>query len=88
MDVKADIIQWLLKQQDWFQELAQPLQQGELTAEDLQQIVALLKTSQGQEITVHRTFPGLGSTEQGDGTLRLCRIEAIKGIENLAPGYR
>lgn len=86
MDVKADIIQWLLKQQDWFQELAQRLiQQGELTTEDLQQIVTLLKTPLGQEITGHRTFPSLGSTEQGGGTLRLCRIEAIKGIENLAP---
>ncbi|MEQ4734508.1 hypothetical protein ABN075_21000 [Providencia rettgeri] len=86
MDVKADIIQWLLKQQDWFQELAQRLiQQGELTAEDIQQIVALLKTPQGQEITGHRTFPGLGSTEQEGETLRLRRIEAIKGIENLAP---
>lgn len=86
MDVKADIIGWLLKQQDWYQELAQRLiQQGELTAEDLQQVVALLKTPQGQKITGHRTFPGLESAEQGDGTLRLCRIEAIKGIENLAP---
>lgn len=86
MDVKADIIGWLLRQQDWYQELAQRLiQQGALTAEDLQQVVALLKTPQGQKITGHRTFPGLGSAEQGDGTLRLCRIEAIKGIENLAP---
>lgn len=32
MDVKADIIAWLLKQQDWFQELAERLiQQDDLT---------------------------------------------------------
>ncbi|AZK64921.1 AAA family ATPase [Pectobacterium brasiliense] len=86
MDVKPDIIAWLLKQQDWFQELAERLiQQGGLTADDLQQVVALLKTPQGQKKTVHRTFPGLASADQGAGTLRISRIEAVKGIENLAP---
>lgn len=86
MDVKADIIAWLLKQQDWFQELAEKLiQQGGLTDEDLQQVVALLKTPQGQSKTAHRTFPGLAYADQGTGTLRLSRIEAVRGIENLAP---
>lgn len=86
MDVKADIIAWLLKQQDWFQDLAERLiEQGGLTADDLQQVVTLLKTPKGQEKTTHRTFPGLASPEQGAGTLRLRRIEAVKGIENLAP---
>ena len=86
MDVKADIIAWLLKQQDWFQDLAERLiQQGGLTDNDLQQVVDLLKTAQGQTKTTHRTFPGLASAEQGAGTLRLSRIEAVKGIENLAP---
>lgn len=86
MDVKADIIAWLLKQQDWFQELAERLiQQGDLTDNDLQQVIALLKTPHGRTKTTHRTFPGLASAEQGAGTLRLSRIEAVKGIENLAP---
>ena len=86
MDVKADIIAWLLKQQDWFQDLAERvIEQGGLTADDLQQVVALLKTPKGREKTAHRTFPGLASSEQGAGTLRLRRIEAVKGIENLAP---
>jgi energy-coupling factor transporter ATP-binding protein EcfA2 len=86
MDVKADIIAWLLKQQDWFQDLAERLiQQGGLTENDLQQVVDLLKTPQGQTKTTHRTFPGLTSAEQGAGILRLSRIEAVKGIENLAP---
>ncbi|MDU7200619.1 hypothetical protein [Phytobacter diazotrophicus] len=66
MDVKADIIAWLLKQQDWFQDLAERLiQQGGLTENDLQQVVDLLKTPQGQTKTTHRTFPGLTSAEQG-----------------------
>jgi len=86
MDVKADIIAWLLKQQDWFQDLAERLiEQGGLTADDLQQVVALLKTPKGQEKTAHRTFPGLASSELGAGTLRLSQIEAVRGIENLAP---
>ena len=52
MDVKADIIAWLLKQQDWFQDLAERLiQQGGLTENDLQQVVDLLKTPQGQTKT-------------------------------------
>lgn len=86
MDVKTDITAWLLKQQDWFQELAERLiQQGDLTASELQQVIALLKTPEGQTKTTHRTFPGLTSAEQGTGTLRLNRIEAVKGIENLAP---
>lgn len=86
MDVKADIIACLLKQQDWFQELAEKLiQQRGLTAEDLQQVVALLKTPQGQLKTAYRTFPGLAYDDQGTVALRLSRIEAVKGIENLAP---
>ncbi|EIZ9117247.1 AAA family ATPase [Escherichia coli] len=86
MDVKADIIAWLLKQQDWFQDLAERLiQQGDLTDNDLQQVITLLKTPHGRTKTTHRTFPGLASAEQGAGTFRLSRIEAVKGIENLAP---
>ncbi|MCM7486283.1 ATP-binding protein [Enterobacter kobei] len=86
MDVNADIVAWLLKQQDWFQDLAERhIQQGGLTENELQQVVDLLKTPQGQIKTTHRTFPGLASAEQVAGTLRLSRIEAVKGIENLAP---
>lgn len=86
MDVKADIIAWLLKQQDWFQELAERLiQQDDLTDNDLQQVIALLKPPHGRTKTTHHTFLCLASAEQGSGTLRLSRIEAVKGIENLAP---
>lgn len=50
MDVKADIIAWLLKQQDWFQELAERLiQQDDLTDNDLQQVIALLKTPMDEQ---------------------------------------
>ncbi|NEN73934.1 hypothetical protein G3W53_28755, partial [Escherichia coli] len=57
MDVKADIIAWLLKQQDWFQELAERLlQQDDLTDTDLQQVIALLKTTPMAEQKRH-TIP-------------------------------
>ncbi|WP_156665036.1 hypothetical protein [Morganella psychrotolerans] len=86
MDIKTDICTWLLKQQEWFQVLAENLiAKGSLSVEDINCIVALIKTPEGQSVTKNRTFDGLASPEANDDTLRIIKIDTVRGIENLAP---
>ncbi|MFJ5498723.1 AAA family ATPase [Pectobacterium sp. CHL-2024] len=86
MDVQKNIRDWLLKQQEWFQETADRLiNNGLLTTEDLSDLVALLKTPEGQKITNHRTFASLMQSPLATHELRLTRIDGVCGIENLGP---
>lgn len=81
-----DIRQWLLKQPDWLQEAADRLlSKGPLGASDVQDLVALLKTPQGQKITNHRSFADLRPPAHSHADLRLSSISEIAGIEGLAP---
>lgn len=84
--VTEEIIDWLHRQPDWLQEAAERLLgSGTLGDEDAQAIAERLKTSDGQKITDHRTFDGLGGTSDSAEELHLVSIGDIKGIENLAP---
>ncbi|WP_034949213.1 AAA family ATPase [Erwinia oleae] len=86
MDVQQEICAWLLKQQEWFQEAADRLiNNGLLTSEDLSDLVALLKTPEGQKATNHRTFTSLMQSSLAVDELRLTRIDGVCGIENLGP---
>lgn len=81
-----DIRQWLLKQPDWLQEAADRLlSKGPLSQTDVQDLVALLKTAQGQRITNNRSFAGLLQPAHANADLRLNSIDEITGIEGLAP---
>ena len=81
-----DIRQWLLKQQDWLQEAADRLlNKGSLSQTDVQELVALLKTPQGQKATKPKLFAGLLQATHSDDDLRLYSIGEITGIEGLAP---
>lgn len=86
MTVQDEIREWLLKQPDWLQEATERLlNKGELGADDLAALVALIKTPAGQKPTKHRKFDALLQTPNSTDTLRLVRIGDISGIENLAP---
>ena len=86
MDVQDEIRSWLLGQQEWFQEAADRLiNNGPLTTTDLSDLVALLKTPEGQKVTKHRTFASLMQPSLIVEELSLKRIEGVYGIENLGP---
>lgn len=81
-----DIRQWLHKQPDWLQEAAdQLMQKGSLATNDVKDLAALLKTSQGQKVTEHRAFEGLAQPTLAGADFRLKRISEVSGIEGLAP---
>ena len=80
MDVKADIIAWLLKQQDWFQELAERLiQQDDLTDNDLQQVIALLKTPPWTNKNDTPYFPRPGICRAGIWNTQVKSDRSCKG---------
>lgn len=85
-DVNKTIIKWLHGQQDWLQQATETLlTDGFLSDTKLDELVAYLKTSEGQEVTNHRQFDGLATHATAAGELRLTEIGDISGIENLAP---
>ncbi|HYW75080.1 MAG TPA: AAA family ATPase [Gammaproteobacteria bacterium] len=85
-DVHETICQWLHSQQDWLQQAAETLlSEGSVSDARLNDLVANLKTPEGQKVTTHRKFEGLASHASTTGELRLNEIGGISGIENLAP---
>lgn len=85
-DVNETIIEWLHGQQDWLQQATEMLlTQGCLSSAQLDELVAYLKTAEGQEVTNHRRFDSLAAHATATGELRLTEIGDISGIENLAP---
>jgi len=85
-DISQEIIGWLHQQQDWLQDAAERLHNsGSLSEADIDQLVARLKSEEGQKVTASRSFESLGSASQGGAELRLLSLGDIKGIESLAP---
>jgi len=81
-----DIHQWLHTQPAWLQEAADRLlNKGPLSQSDVQDLVALLKTPQGQKASNHRAFAGLLQSTHANADLRLNSIGEVVGIEGLAP---
>lgn len=81
-----DIRQWLHKQQDWLQDASERLlKQGSLSSADVNDLVARVKTADGQKVTGHRTFDSLMQPSPAGLDLRLKSISALTGIEGLAP---
>lgn len=81
-----DVRQWLQKQQDWLQDASERLlKQGSLSSADVKDLVALVKTADGQKVTGHRTFDSLAQPRTAGLDLRLKSISALTGIEGLAP---
>lgn len=85
MDAQGQVRTWLLQQQDWIQEAADRLlKQGALSADDITQILALLKTTEGQAVSKHRAFDELTHAPAGS-VLRLRSLADVTGIESLGP---
>ncbi|QOD80747.1 AAA family ATPase [Chromobacterium haemolyticum] len=83
-----EVRQWLLKQSDWLQEAADRLlKNGALSTADIQDLCAHLKTEQGRKATQHRVFGALAQPPQTCTVLRLKSIDALTGIEGLAPRH-
>lgn len=81
-----DIRQWLHKQPDWLQDASERLlKQGSLNPTDINDLVARLKTADGQKVTGHRIFDSLAQSSAAGLDLRLKSISALTGIEGLAP---
>lgn len=81
-----DIRQWLQKQPDWLQDTAERLlRQDSLSPIDVKNLVARLRTADGQKVTGHRTFDSLAQPSTASLDLRLECIDALTGIEGLAP---
>ena len=81
-----DIRQWLHKQQDWLQDASERLlKQGSLNPADINDLVARLRTADGQKVTGHRIFDILAQPSTAGLDLRLKSISALTGIEGLAP---
>ena len=81
-----DIRKWLYKQPDWLQDASERLlKQGSLSTPDARDLVARLKTAEGQKVTAHRTFDSLAQPIRAGLNLRLKCIDALTGIEGLAP---
>lgn len=81
-----DIRQWLHKQPDWLQDASERLlKQGSLNPADINDLVARVKTADGQKVTGHRIFDSLAEPSTAGLDLRLKSISALTGIEGLAP---
>lgn len=84
--ISDDIRQWLHKQPEWLQDAADRLiKQGSLSPTDVIDLVARLRTAEGQKITKHRAFDNLVQSSTTNSHLRLKSISALTGIEGLAP---
>ena len=85
-NIEQEIRNWLHQQQDWLQEAAEKLlASGSLEDREIQAIAERLKTPDGQQITAHRNFDGIGSASGSSGEVHLREIGDICGIENLCP---
>ncbi|HET6456432.1 MAG TPA: AAA family ATPase [Armatimonadota bacterium] len=85
-DISQEIIGWLHQQPDWLQDTAERLHDsGSLSEADIDQLVARLKSEEGQKVTTSRRFESLDSASQSAAELRLLSLGDIKGIESLAP---
>lgn len=87
-DATETIREWLHGQQDWLQYATEILlSDGSVSDERLDELIAHLKTSEGQKVTGHRKFEGLAADASAASALRLIEIGDIRGIENLAPRH-
>ena len=85
-DLKSEITTWLHEQPNWLQESADRiLRKGDLEPEDIKELVALLKTEDGQKNSKTRNFQGLTSSGTTGANLRIESIGEVKGIDKLKP---
>ena len=85
-NIEQEIRGWLHKQQDWLQGAVEILLVSASVADsDIKAVAERLKSADGQQLTNHRTFDGIGNTFSSTAEVRLLSIGDICGIENLCP---
>jgi len=85
-EAAQNVIDWLRQQPDWLQESAElVLGNGSASEEDIDHLVARLKSGEGLTVTMSRTFEALGLIPTAAPDLRLSRVGNIHGIEKLDP---
>ncbi|MPS32630.1 MULTISPECIES: AAA family ATPase [unclassified Salinivibrio] len=87
-DTTKTIRDWLHSQQDWLQYATEILlSDRSVPDERIDELIAYLKTPEGQRVTEHREFEGLAANASDASALRLTEIGDIRGIENLSPRH-
>ena len=86
-DISASLIKWFGKRPQWLQIAAtRLLQKAELTDEDIAEITALCRQEAGGKLPKEtHSFPASAFYQGAAGTLRLCSISDVEGINALAP---
>jgi len=85
-DLQQEITKWLHTQQDWMQEAALKLLQGNAVIdEDVVELARLLKSPAGQVKTSIRMFPIINGAGAAVSNVRIESIGPIRGIDNLSP---
>ncbi|MDZ7743646.1 MAG: hypothetical protein U5Q03_18410 [Bacteroidota bacterium] len=87
-DLKLEITSWLHDQANWLQESAEKiLEKGNLDLDDIRELIALVKTDEGQKKSNNRRFQGLSASQSKGAQLHIESIGEIKGIDTLSPRY-
>ena len=81
MDIQQNIIDWLFKLKGWQTELAYKILTKTIDKDDINEIIALLKTD---SIFTQKDFPQISNFEITN-QIKLLSIDSIQNIENLAP---
>ena len=64
-NIDLGIPNWLHQQREWLQEAVERLLASDsLEDSDIQAIAERLKSTDGQQLTTHRTFDGIGSAAE------------------------
>ena len=86
-EVSASLTKWFARRPQWLQIAAtRLLQQAELTDEDIAEIAALCQQEAGGKLPkATYSFPASAFSQGAAGTLRLCSISDVEGINALAP---
>ena len=86
-DISASLIKWFEKRPQWLQIAStRLLQKAELTDKDIAEITALCRQEAGGKLPKEtHPFPASAFSQGAAGTLRLCSISDVEGINALAP---
>ena len=86
-EILASLTQWFSKRPQWLQNAAERLlQQSEFTDNDVTEIAALCRQeADGKLSKTTSSFPTSAFSGVATGTLRLCSISDVEGVNALAP---
>lgn len=86
-NIESNLTKWFSERPQWLQIAAtRLLQKSELTNQDLSELVTLCRQdADGTLPKVSCSFPSSAFSQSATGTLRLCSISDVEGVNALAP---